>query len=270
MGIFDGVLLASDYDGTLRGSGLEVLPEDKAAIRRFQDEGGVFILTTGRCYSTFCRQAQELPLDWPTLLSNGATFCRMTTGEILFSHNLPLRAAEDMKELAAQFPDVAFETYFGEEIYCFHPNAFTHWHMELVGSSYTESDFDAMPTPWLKVLFEGERDRLTQLRQTVLRRWDDQYECIFSNENLLELTGKNVHKGAGVLEAAALLGIQPEHVYCVGDNDNDVPMLRVARRGFAPVGSVAAGRDVPGLCVTRDADHGCLSDVIERLEHLYG
>ena len=39
MGIFDGVLLASDYDGTLRGSTLRVLDRDKEAIRFFEDQG---------------------------------------------------------------------------------------------------------------------------------------------------------------------------------------------------------------------------------------
>ena len=39
MGIFDGVLLASDYDGTLRGTTLQVLDRDKEAIRFFEDQG---------------------------------------------------------------------------------------------------------------------------------------------------------------------------------------------------------------------------------------
>lgn len=269
MGIFDGVLLASDYDGTLRGSGLDIQERDVEAIRRFQDEGGTFVLTTGRCYSTFYRQARALPLRSPTLLSNGATFCRMETGETLFNHNLPGRCPEDMELLARQFPDLAFETYFGEDIYCFQPNAFTDYHMQLVQSTYTQCPLREMPTPWLKVLFEAEQDTLARVQTFILERWSGFYECIFSNRNLLELTGKNVHKGAGVLEAAKYLGISPEHVYCVGDNDNDMPMLRAARLGFAPEGSVAAARGEANIRITRDADHGCVEHVIEMLEARY-
>ena len=112
-----------------------------------------------------------------------------------------------------------------------------------------------MPTPWLKVLLEGEREDLEQIQKLILERWSAFYECIFSSVNLLELTGKNVHKGAGVLEAAKYLGVAPEHIYCVGDNDNDLPMLRIAAAGFVPEGSVAAGRDL-GFTLVRDADHG--------------
>lgn len=270
MGIFDGVLLACDYDGTLCGIGNTVLPRDIAAIRRFQAEGGTFVIATGRSHATFALQAKQLPLRHPTLLSNGATFCEMDTGHILFRHDLPDRAVEDMQELAAQFPGVAMEAYYGEEVYCYRPNRYTHWHMELVKSTYTESPLEEMPTPWLKVLLEGEREDLARLRDTVLTRWSDFYECIFSNENLLELTGKNVHKGTGVLEAAQMLGVAPEHVYCVGDNDNDLPMLCAANIGFAPAGSVAALRCVPGIRVVRGCDDGCVENVIEVLEEIYG
>ena len=71
-----------------------------------------------------------------------------------------------------------------------------------------------------------------------------------------------------MLEAAKYLGISPEHVYCVGDNDNDLPMLRMAKIGFAPAGSVAAGRDEK-LEIVRDADHGCVENVIEILKERY-
>ena len=269
MGIFDGVLLASDYDGTLRGSTLRVLDRDIEAVRRFQEEGGRFVVTTGRSWAAFYQQARLLPLWSPVLLSNGATFCDLETGETIFTHNLPLRASEDMAEVARQFSRVAFETYYGEEIYCYQPNRHTEAHMRLVESSYLECPPWEMPTPWLKVLLEGEREDLEQIQKLLLGRWGSFYECIFSSEHLLELTGKNVHKGAGVLEAAKYLGVAPEHIYCVGDNDNDLPMLRVASVGFVPEGSVAAGRNL-GFTVVRDADHGCVEHVVELLARRCG
>lgn len=269
MGMFDGVMLVSDYDGTLRGSTRVVLQQDLDAIRFFQQEGGTFLVCTGRCYSTFFQQAQALPLHAPTLLSNGATFCDMKTGEELFHYDLPHRAAEDIRVLGDRFPGVAFETYYGEEIYCWHPNSYTQWHMELVKSAYIEREPEEMPLPWLKVLMEGEKSELMQVQEWVLSHWSQHYECIFSNDNLMELTANGVHKGTGVLRAAKQLGIAPEHIYCAGDNDNDVPMLTAVARGFAPAGSVVAGKGLPGVEVVRDADHGCIESVIEWLKERY-
>ena len=46
MGKFDGVLFFSDYDDTLYNSQLAVSPENRAAIRYFQENGGRFSVAT--------------------------------------------------------------------------------------------------------------------------------------------------------------------------------------------------------------------------------
>ena len=62
----------------------------------------------------------------------------------------------------------------------------------------------------------------------------DRYEAIFSNFHMLEITAKGVTKGGMVLELARRLGIGRAHIYCAGDNQNDLPMLRIAQVGYAP------------------------------------
>ena len=269
MGRFDGVLLASDYDGTLRGSTLAVLERDKAAIRAFQREGGVFLVVTGRCYSDFVQQARELPLTHPTLLSNGATFCRMDTGEMLFSNDLCGDAPKDVAGLLRGFPGVAAAVYHRDKSFLFQPNAMSDYHTSLVKAVPTVMPLEQIPTPWLKVLFLGQRAELEKLRAIVLEQWSDRYECIFSAGFLLELTAKGIHKGNGVLKAAELLGIDRQNVYCVGDNENDLPMLRMAEVGFAPAESAVAQMGLDYPVIVNDADHGCVESVIERLKGRY-
>ena len=50
MGKFDGVLFFSDYDDTLYNYRLAVSPENRAAIRYFQENGGRFSVATGRAW----------------------------------------------------------------------------------------------------------------------------------------------------------------------------------------------------------------------------
>ena len=50
MGKFDGILIATDLDGTLVADG-KVSKENAEAIRYFQSEGGLFTLATGRYIS---------------------------------------------------------------------------------------------------------------------------------------------------------------------------------------------------------------------------
>ena len=48
MGRFDGILLCSDYDGTLAGPDGKVSPENAQAIRYFTENGGLFTQATSR------------------------------------------------------------------------------------------------------------------------------------------------------------------------------------------------------------------------------
>ena len=47
MGKFDGILIASDFDGTVAVDGI-VSPENRRAIDYFMENGGMFTLATGR------------------------------------------------------------------------------------------------------------------------------------------------------------------------------------------------------------------------------
>ena len=48
MGKFDGILLVSDLDGTLLTNDKRLSEENREAIDRFVEEGGIFTFATGR------------------------------------------------------------------------------------------------------------------------------------------------------------------------------------------------------------------------------
>ena len=126
-----------------------------------------------------------------------------------------------------------------------------------------------VPLPLGKLLFEEQRPVLEQAADFLRRQgWADDYELIFSGSTLLELTGKGANKGGMVLRLAERLGIGREHVYCVGDESNDISMLTAARQGFAPANCVPAVRDC-GATIVSDAREGALRDVVELLDKRY-
>ena len=73
---------------------------------------------------------------------------------------------------------------------------------------------------------------------------------------------------AEVLQRYERLGIAPEHVYCAGDEANDLSMLTMAAEGFAPANCVEAVRAC-GATIVCDADHGALADIVEILDRRY-
>ena len=98
--------------------------------------------------------------------------------------------------------------------------------------------------------------------------WGEDYELIFSGETLLEMTVRGANKGGMIRRLAARLHISMEHVYCVGDEANDLSMLKAAAEGFAPANCASAVRQ-SGATIVADARQGALADVVARLEEKY-
>ena len=280
MGRFDGVLLASDFDNTLiytedalvKGVPIPPLPErNRQALTYFMAEGGRFAVSTGRALAAFVKYADQVPMNAPGVVCNGAAIYDFAKGEYLVTALLDERARERGQQVLEAFPQAAVEAYHIDNvIHAVHPNEITrhHEHLTKVGVTEAPSLLD-VPLPLGKLLFEADHETLLKIRDFLTDRgWGGDYELIFSGQSLLEMTAKGANKGGMVRRLAELLGIPREHVYCVGDEANDLPMLQWAAEGFAPANCIPAVRDSGATLVFHALD-GALADVVELLERKY-
>ena len=268
MGKFQNVLLASDFDDTLYGSDRTVSPENVAAISYFIREGGYFTVATGRARPTFARYFHLAPINAPVIISNGAAIYDFRTGETICETFLPPRIREDLMETAAAVPAVGFEAYHGDTIYLHNPNQVTWNHLRRAGCTGTELPIRQMTTPFTKVILQQERAVLEEVRAYMAGRWQEYYEIIFSNDVLLEVTAKGSTKGGMVLRLAEHLGVAKKDIYCVGDNENDIPMLAVSAIPFAPSNCAPVvkqwGAELVGSC-----NESCIAQIIQVLDGIY-
>ena len=268
MGKFDGLLLASDFDDTLYGLDLRVPERNLEALEYFIREGGRFSVSTGRAHRTFAPFASLVPMNAPAVLSNGAAIYDFQADKMLEQTCLPPEAPQDLGGLMERFPSLSLEAYHGEDIYVCNPNEITFAHLKKVGCGYTQCPVADMPTPWVKALFHQEREVLLPVQRALLEEHGDRYEAIFSNPRYLELTKKGSNKGGGVARVARLLGIAPDRIYCVGDNQNDIPMLELSAIPFAPANCAREVKDW-GARVLCHCNDGVIGDIVECLDGIY-
>lgn len=274
MGKFSGVLFYTDYDDTLYNTAHTVSPENRAAIHYFIQNGGRFSVATGRAHRTFTPQIERerLELNAPVVLSNGAMLYDYQADRCLVETHLDGEAPARLAQLCRVFPDLAVEAYHGEEIYVHNPNDVTTAHLNKVGGLQIPCPIGAMPTPWVKVLLEQDHPCLLAVQAHLLERWGDSFEAIFSNPYLLELTAKGCHKGSMAARAAGLLHIWPDHLYCMGDNQNDIPMLALSAIPFAPANCAPEVRDwlaARGASPLGHCDQHAVAQAIEILDSIY-
>ena len=280
MGRFDGVLLMSDFDNTLvytetaLRSGQDVpdlLPRNREAIEYFIQEGGSFAVATGRALAAFVQYAPQVPMNVPCVVCNGAAMYDFSTEQYLAVEMMGESALQRGQELLNQFPAVAVEAYHIEnEIHAVQMNDITRRHEHLTKVKCIEcASLMEVPLPLGKLLFEGSHTDLCALKDVLVQKgWSDVYELIFSGSHLLEMTAKGANKGAMVAQLARRLGIDEAHVYCVGDEANDLSMLGIASQGFAPSNCIEAVKQC-GATIVCHANDGALADVIGLLKKRY-
>ena len=280
MGKFDGVLLVSDFDNTLlytedslrTGAPVPPLPErNREALKYFMAQGGRFAIATGRALPAFLRHAGDVPMNAPGVVCNGAAIYDFEKGEYLDAALLDDQARQRGQAVLDRFPSVAVEAYHIDNvIHVVRPNAISRQHEHMTHVSLTEApSLPEVPLPLGKLLFEADHETLEGVLAFLTEQgWAEDYELIFSVSHLLEMTIQGASKGGMIRRLAARLGISMEHVYCAGDEANDLSMLHAAAEGFAPANASAAVRE-SGATVVCDAREGAIADVIAILDRKY-
>lgn len=151
-----------------------------------------------------------------------------------------------------------------------HPNDITYQHQHLTKVGITEApSLPDVPMPLGKLLLEDEHERLEEaLAYMKEQGWEEHYELIFSTPVLLEVTAKGANKGGMIRRLAERLEISMEHVYCAGDEANDISMLTVAAEGFAPANCNPVVREC-GVTIVSDAREDAIADIIAILDKRY-
>ncbi len=269
MGIFDGVLIASDLDGTLLGENHELSRENRSALEFYMSQGGKFAVATGRS-----RAGAECLKPWefsnaPAVLSNGGLIFDYAGDSALFTDMLSPATRAAAKDIAREFPGAGLEVHVAQGKYIINSNPAIASHMAYVRcTGAVVPSLDAVAEGWIKVLFVDEPELVAEIGAWAGERYGDAASLVFSNEYMLEIQNKGTDKGSGVRWLAELLGIDPANVYTAGDAGNDLEMM-LAFESFAPENAsdeikAAANHPLPSC------DRHAIAAMIAFLKERYG
>lgn len=253
MGLFDGILLCSDFDGTLAVAG-EVSRENADAVRYFQSEGGWFTFATGRYPDHFDALRPVLQPNAPLVALNGCLIAA-TDGTVLQRRYLPEESREAAYGFLQRFP------YLSEVL--LHPEA----GMPIVTVPRDEYDPAEAARTWgplYKILFRtpAELAGITcrQLNETA----GSLYGFCRSYDTAIEMQNVRSDKGRGARFAAQYLGAR--YLVGVGDYENDLPLLYAADYSYAVGDGLPEVRAAADAVTVPCAQHA-VAAVIEDLAH---
>ncbi len=112
-----------------------------------------------------------------------------------------------------------------------------------------------------KITMFGERDKLERLRD-LLANLPLNVDAVFSGTTHLEVTRAGVNKGSALRELAAYMGIPLERVVAIGDEQNDISMLRIAGLAVA-MGNASGEVKAVADSVAPTNDEGGLAQALQ-------
>lgn len=228
-------LLAIDLDGTLLTPRphKHITPRVREALFRAAEAGITLVIATGQNLAVLQATCGDLPLKGPQIIENGAVIADVQ-GHIYHEHYLPsqhILPALDLLRTSGFYR--AYHTIHRVYVDRNTPRA-REWYRAPVPPVIEMEDVaELYPLPCVKVVGIGAEEHIRSLRDSFAQRFAGELYVTQSSFDLIEFLHPAVSKGRALQQIASDLGIAPEEVVAIGDNHNDLGMLRFAGLGVA-------------------------------------
>ncbi len=258
-------LIVSDIDGTLVNSSRQISDRTKIAIHKFQSLGGVFAIATGRIEESAKGFYNELQLDSPAILYNGAKIVELKNNKCLMESILEEEHFSQAVKLLSELNYDAI-VYSNGKAYVRNINDTIRTYMEKDSVQCIQVDdfmscIEGKPN---KILIIGDSSILAKFLVDFESRCKIKPNAVKSEANYLEILPRNTSKGEALKNLAEHLKIPMEQIAAAGDNMNDYEMLREAGLGIAVSNAVPRLFDAADL-IAKSNDEDGIAEIIERI-----
>lgn len=238
-------LIVADLDGTLLDSAHQIGPLTDQAVQAAIDQGVLFSVATGKTYPSTVDVIRRYDIRIPVISNNG-TVLNAPDGTVLWEDPIPLDLALESIRLARKAgilpivyagPDLIAAPLNGD-LEAIHRNArilMDHYEPppRIVDDLERALQTDYHPH---KIIFMKSEDLDAVARfQTMLEReFAGRADVMRSGlDALFEILPLGVSKANALDVLLARLGIAPDETMTLGDNSNDLAMIRLAGIGVA-------------------------------------
>lgn len=250
-------IIASDMDGTLLNDKMVISKRNADAIKEAQKNGVHFIVSSGRGYNEIKPLIKAADFNSPMITLNGAEVLD-ENGKVLSSSPLPKITAKKIIRLLRKkglYAEVITSKgiysdnkakrieNFAELLTRVSPDTpyklaviMASNRLELMNINYTDDYMELIDEKHTKVFkivaFSSEGKKvLDPIRDEISK--NSELVVTSSSESNIEINHVNAQKGIALQAYADYLNIPMDNVMAIGDNNNDVSMLKVAGMSYA-------------------------------------
>ena len=234
-------LVVSDMDGTLLNKEGKISPANEKAIQAARALGVPFVLCTGRIYSAVKPYADYLNLKAPIIGCNGAIIKSPESGEILYINEMKPEVVKRVVDIFRKH-DHYFHFYDQDTVYAEKRGPLFDYiekmSQKLGGTGIKTKIVEDVktlignPVKVLKMGFNMIDDEVSPKIVEEVKAIEG-LTVVQSAPTLMDIMNDDVSKGKAISALADIFNISTDEIMAMGDNDNDVEMIKTAGIGVA-------------------------------------
>lgn len=265
--VIDIKLIATDMDGTLLNSEIKISEENIKYIKKFQENGKIFVLASGRptfAMTNFSNELEMYKYNGYILSYNGAEIINCKTFDSIYINPLEKESIVNMFNYAKD-NNIAFLTYNDDVIYTTKIDSYTMKELELTKAKdiiqineLSEINLNKV----IKCMLVADNETIKK-HELILKnsQYADKLFFAISLPIFLEVVNKDVDKGKTLKILANILKLDMNEILAIGDSYNDIPLLDVAGIKVATNNAKKELKDVADY-ISKSNDEDALKDVI--------
>lgn len=263
-------IIVCDLDQTLLSDDCTVSRENIEAIQKARALGVKFVPATGRGYRSVGNTLAELGLleqeNEYVISFNGGAITENKGDRLLHFEGIPFELAEELFRRGLEY-HVCIHVYTKDTVY-----VYRLWQEEidfLEGRMAVTEFFDTnlaflSGQEIVKVLYMNTDYAYLKQIEEDLKDVTQDVDVSYSANRYIEFNRKGVNKGAGLLSLAELLGVKREETIAIGDNFNDLSMIKAAGLGIGVQNAAADIKPLCGYITEATCNESAVAEVIEK------
>ncbi len=258
-------LITVDMDGTLLDEQKRLSRRCREAILAAQRKGVAFSICTGRFPENAAIVLKDHGIDCPVIGLNGGMTTDAPFGKVISSHPMDRASAKEVFAMLERLGAAYF--MFGRGSVATRVDGDRHHSQAHFGDRLAleagvqyrfgyEACVEALGRDLYKFFVYPRKDREELRAVRAALGAIPSVALTQSGETNIEVIPPHVDKGTGLSELAAFLGIPLERTMAIGDEENDLPMIRAAGIGIAMGNASAAVREGSDFVTLSNTEDG--------------
>ena len=258
-------IIAMDLDGTLVKGDLGITSRVRRAINDARAAGLEITIATGRMFQSARRLADDLQVTLPIICYQGSLVRDPVTGKTYQHEVLPSGPAQAAIEFARQ-RGLHVNAYIHDELYmeADTPEGRFYADSSNVPITFVDDLATAVAAGSTKLVFVMDEGQVLDAISEMDGRFGSAVQATRSHPRFAEIVRRDVNKGRALAHVAAVANVSLDQTMGIGDNLNDLDLVRAAGIG------VAMGDGDPRVVAAADWVTGSYEDdgVAQAIERL--